>query len=185
MASIPVGVNTSSCTLSPAARINAYIGTQVGLLIMGLGTSEVSVHQGRLGDGSSIYLVDTPGFDDTQRKDTDVLREIADFLNESYESQIHLSGIVYLHRISDTRLGGSGMRNLRMFKKLVGEDGLANVVFATTMWSMLPDLGAGYAREAELTQRNDFWQYMISKGKQSLPPRSWSRVGHGDRAAHH
>jgi hypothetical protein len=124
----------------------------------------VSVFRYHVEDGTSIYFVDTPGFDDTYKKDTDVLREIADYLSESYENQILLSGIIYLHRISDTRLGGSGMRNLRMFKKLVGEEGLANVVLATTMWSMLPSENVGIDREAELTQRSDFWQHMIRQG---------------------
>ncbi|KAI1748041.1 hypothetical protein F4782DRAFT_534760 [Xylaria castorea] len=127
-------------------------------------TSQVDVFRHRRQDGASIYFVDTPGFDDTYKKDTDILREIAAFLNKTYERQTLLSGIIYLHRISDPRLGGSGMKNLRMFKKLVGEDGLANVVLATTMWSFLPDIDAGHRREAELTQRGNFWGHMIDNG---------------------
>ncbi|KAI1741097.1 P-loop containing nucleoside triphosphate hydrolase protein [Xylaria scruposa] len=127
-------------------------------------TSQVGVFRYRRQDGTSIYFVDTPGFDDTFKKDTDILREIAAFLNKTYERQTLLSGIIYLHRISDPRLGGSGMKNLRMFKKLVGEDGLANVVLATTMWSFLPNIDAGYRREVELTQRDNFWGHMISNG---------------------
>ncbi|KAI0491089.1 hypothetical protein F4859DRAFT_460264 [Xylaria cf. heliscus] len=56
------------------------------------------------------------------------------------------------------------MKNLRMFKKLVGEDGLANVVLATTMWSTLPDIDAGRRREAEL--RGNFWRHMIDNGSE-------------------
>lgn len=134
----------------------------------------MSVFHCNLDDGTSVYFVDTPGFDDTYKKDTDILREIADYLNKAYEHKILLSGIVYLHRISDTRIGGSGRRNLSMFKKLVGDDGLSNVVLASTMWSMVPDEDVAVARETELISRSEFWKFMISKG---------SRVFRQDRGA--
>ena len=130
----------------------------------GPGTSQVSVFRGHMDDGTSVYFVDTPGFDNSHKTDIDVLKDVADYLNKSYENKILLSGIIYLHRISDTRVGGSGMRNLRMFRKLVGDDSLDNVVLATTMWSVVPDIEVGVRRESELTQGSEFWRHMISKG---------------------
>lgn len=112
----------------------------------------------------SCYFVDTPGFDDTYRNDTDVLREVADWMNIAYEGDRLFTGIIYLHQISQTRLAGSGMRNLRMFKSLVGEHGLRNVVLATTMWNALPSEGVGAARERELVTRDDFWGRMVREG---------------------
>lgn len=89
-----------------------------------------------------MYLIDTPGFDDTHRTDTAVLGEIADWLAESYSHAVKLSGVIYLHRNTDTRVGGSGMKNLRMFRKLCGAANLRNVVLATTMWTdCKPDYG--------------------------------------------
>jgi hypothetical protein len=35
-------------------------------------------------DGHPVVLIDTPGFDDTSRSDTDVLKMIAAFLETSY-----------------------------------------------------------------------------------------------------
>lgn len=110
-----------------------------------------------------IYIVDTPGFDDTYRSDTDILREIADWLSQAYGKGIKLTGIVYLHRILDVRLGGSAMKNLRMFKMLCGDDALSSVVLATTWWSGV-DSKVGAEREAQLICRDDFWAGMISKG---------------------
>lgn len=114
-------------------------------------------------DGTRFYLADTPGFDDTYRTDVDILREIASWLSEAYANKIALAGIVYLHRVSDTRVGGAGMKNLRMFKKLCGDNGLANVVLATTMWSQVNPEEA-IKREAQLTSKSDFWKYMIDQG---------------------
>src|SRR5258707_1287108 len=82
------------------------------------GTSIVQIVPCHLSDGTKLFLVDTPGFDDTYRSDTEVLRELADWLSQAYEHQIPLTGIVYMHRINDVRVGGAGMKNLRMFRKL-------------------------------------------------------------------
>ena len=110
-----------------------------------------------------LFLIDTPGFDDTYKSDTDILREVANWLSEAYENKIQLTGIIYLHRIADVRLGGSAMKNLRMFKKLCGENSLASVVLATTRWSDV-DEEVGLKRESELTTNLQFWASMIAKG---------------------
>jgi hypothetical protein len=88
---------------------------------------------------------------------------IADWLSTAYQFKIQLTGIVYLHRILDPRLGGAAMKNLRMFKKLCGDKGLGSVVLATTMWDGVPVL-TGRDREADLKTRTDFWKYMIDQG---------------------
>jgi len=126
------------------------------------GTTKVGIHAARIGD-RKIYLIDTPGFDDTHRSDADVLREVADWLNESYKTQVKLAGIIYLHRIQDNRVGGSGLKNLRMFKKLCGEEGLSCVVLATTMWNT-DSLQKSEQRERELQTKEEFWAGLIRKG---------------------
>jgi len=110
-----------------------------------------------------VHLIDTPGFDDTNRKDTEVLRDIAGWLGVTYDNKIKLSGLIYLHRITDVRMTGSAKRNLFMFQKLCGSDCLPNVILATTMWGLVePNLGA--AREKELVETEDFWGYMKRSG---------------------
>lgn len=115
-----------------------------------------------------MYLVDTPGFDDTYKTDVDVLAEVAKWLNKTYKDSILLTGIIYLHRIGDTRMGGSGARNLRMFRKLCGDGSLGSVVLATTMWSTVgsspAELQKAANREKELMGRPEFWKTMIDRG---------------------
>ena len=81
-----------------------------------------------------LYLADTPGFDDTASSDTDVLRNIVTWLGAMREKRIKLSGIIYLHRITDVRLGGTALRNLRMLHNLVGANKMANVLLVSTRW---------------------------------------------------
>ena len=70
--------------------------------------------------GQHIHLIDTPGFDDTNYSDADTLKTCANYLGASYANGVRLTGIVYLHRISDSRLGRSSLRTLQMFRKLSG-----------------------------------------------------------------
>ena len=113
----------------------------------------------------SVYLIDTPGFDDTNRSDTEVLKEIAVWLTASYSMSIKLHGIIHLHRITDLRMQGSAKRNLFLFKKLCGNEALKNVILATTMWEMV-DEEDGHAREIELQDTPEFWGVMKEKGSQ-------------------
>lgn len=58
---------------------------------------------------------------------------------------------------------GAAMKNLRMFRKLCGEEGLSCVVLATTMWSRTPT-EREERREKELISQEDFWAGMIRRG---------------------
>lgn len=134
------------------------------------GTTEVSVyyfwHQ-----GVRIWLVDTPGFDDTDRSDSDILEDVAFWLSSVYTKEARLAGIIYLHRISDVRLGGQALKNLRMFKQLCGTNNLNSVILATTHWSTSDGVRiserVGSERETELIDTGGFWGGMIEKGARS------------------
>lgn len=108
-------------------------------------------------------MIDTPGFDDTYRTDADVLQDVATCLNMTYEANMKLTGLVYLHRIIDPRMTHGGMRNLAMFRKLCGSDPMKNVILATTFWGEVnPTLAKN--RENELRTNPDYWAEMIDEG---------------------
>ena len=73
-------------------------------------------------------MIDTPGFDDTFKPDIEVLKTAATWLSEAYQKDLLLTGIIYLHRITDPKMGGTARKDLMMFKKLCGEDSFSNVV---------------------------------------------------------
>ncbi|KAF9259855.1 hypothetical protein L218DRAFT_963229 [Marasmius fiardii PR-910] len=114
-------------------------------------------------DGRNVVLVDTPGFDDTTKTDMDTLSMISVFLAEMYKGNKKLAGIIYLHRISDVRVGGASARSFRIFRKLCGEASLKNVVIATTKWSEVP-FEVAEARERELMEKDLFFKPVLDRG---------------------
>ncbi|PUU74167.1 hypothetical protein B9Z19DRAFT_906561, partial [Tuber borchii] len=112
--------------------------------------------------GEKITLIDTPGFNDTNKPDTEILKEIADWTSKTYKKNQLLSGIIYLHPITHTRMEGSAMKNLRMFQRLCGQEVLENVLLTTTQWSKV-DPTEGEFRENNLRDEG-LWGGLIGKG---------------------
>ena len=79
----------------------------------------------------------------------------------SYEEESKLSGVIYIHRISDNRFGGLAGRNFDMFRKLCGDAALRNVVLVTNMWGEV-SRDAGETREKELF--SNFFKLALFKG---------------------
>lgn len=108
-----------------------------------------------------IVLVDTPGFDDTFRTDMEILGMISDWLGKTYKQDVRLSGLIYLHRITDNRMAGSPLKNLRMFGKLCGDTAAFRVILVSTMWEKVKQ-EVGEARQKQL--EGMFWKDLIEKG---------------------
>ena len=108
-------------------------------------------------------MIDTPGFDDTNRSDIDTLKTISTHLSASFVNGVRISGIIYLHRISDNRLGKTGFQNLRMFKKLSGAATWPNTVLGTCGWQS-DQYEHGERRELELMGNYDYFGEMMSTG---------------------
>lgn len=84
---------------------------------------------------------------------------IADYLSAGYSKEMRLSGIIYLHPISDNRVTHHATKNLDMFRKLTGEKNLKNVILATTMWDKVtPEEGLNRERELQ----GKFWSVFMA-----------------------
>ena len=110
----------------------------------------------------AVYVVDTPGFDDTDRTQGDLLEDISTFLAAQHALGLQLRGIIYLHRITDPKVQGSTLNSFLMFKEICGPEALGNVILLTTMWDVVESEAVGARRQQEL--RDDFWADMIESG---------------------
>lgn len=135
------------------------------MLIDPRGTVESTTYPLKYKNGYNLYLTDTPGFDDTTRSDSIVLKEIAATLGSLHRYGIRLLGIIYFSRITDVRMSGLAIRSLRLFEKLCGEECFRIVVLASTMWDQI-DTDTGKAKEKELVENDDFWGKLERGGAQ-------------------
>ncbi|KAF3912204.1 hypothetical protein ABW21_db0209009 [Orbilia brochopaga] len=111
---------------------------------------------------TNIYLLDTPGFDDTFVSAVDILDRIGAsllILGTTYK----ISGILYLHSIIEPRMTRSALKNLRLFKKIVGAKNLSKCCLVTTKWSK-ETTALTESRETELQTDKQFWQPLLKKG---------------------
>src|ERR1700722_4537712 len=67
----------------------------------------------------------------------------------SYRNNRCLTGIIFLHRITDNRMSGVSNKNILMFQKLVGNTVLDHVVCCTTMWDREEEPKGEFARREE------------------------------------
>ncbi|KAF8896186.1 P-loop containing nucleoside triphosphate hydrolase protein [Infundibulicybe gibba] len=130
-------------------------------------TSAVEIAQPFKLDGRKVVLIDTPGFDDTTITDAEVLRMIAAFLTLTYRHGRKISGLLYLHRISDNRIGGLSRRNFGVFRQLCGENTLKNVIILTNMWGDVNEK-TGRDRESELASSDKFFKPALDKAAKLL-----------------
>jgi len=82
-----------------------------------------------------------------------------------YRQGIKLTGLLYLHRISDRRVSGTLRKNFKMFQELSGERTLRNVVIVTNMWGEV-EARVGEKREAELKGKDIFFKPILDKHAQ-------------------
>ncbi|KAL4077621.1 hypothetical protein J3A83DRAFT_1634419 [Scleroderma citrinum] len=164
----PTGVGKSSFiqdSVPSSLRIKIKVGDSLKSE-----TNEVQSVSWITEDGTAVKLVDTPGFDDSRAGMTDarVLKMIATFLTNEHGKKSPLAGLIYVHRISDTRMGGSLQRNLRIFQKICGPISLKNVVIVTTMWDMvIPE--EGLRHEQELRSGQTMFKPLLDEGATMMP----------------
>jgi hypothetical protein len=145
-------------------------------------TTKVASHSYMHSPDIRITLLDTPGFEDSRDgvSDVDILQEITDFLGPSRFaisccrdgriSKLSLSkldGLLYLHRISDPRVGKVSRRNLQMFKRLCGDEALKHSIIVTTFWGGVSE-EVGLRREEQLRADKTLFKALLENGAQVM-----------------
>ncbi|CAH0057605.1 unnamed protein product [Clonostachys solani] len=137
-------------------------------------------------EGRRIYLIDTPGFNDTNRSDIDTLSVLATYLGASYSNGVRISGLLMLHPISDNRVSGTNLRNIEMIEAMCGFDKYDHLAIATTMWpehSTKQERATLNGREAELSGSDKFYGSMIFKGAVMFRHHGTGRKGHDNEVS--
>ncbi|KAI8180313.1 hypothetical protein KHU50_002947 [Colletotrichum sp. SAR 10_65] len=77
-------------------------------------------------NGRRIFLIDTPGFNDTARPEVEILEAFASSLAASYANGVRIHGVLMLQPVSENRMSGSSLRCIEMVEAVCG--------FASTSW---------------------------------------------------
>ena len=112
---------------------------------------------------TNVWLIDTPGFDDTTRSDAKILEEINGCLTEYFMRNAKVTGVIYVHAITEPRMRGSAMKNLRMFRQVVGDENMRHCCLVTTKWSKQNE-DLSHSREDELRNGDTFWKPLLKRG---------------------
>ncbi|KAJ5746810.1 hypothetical protein N7520_011992 [Penicillium odoratum] len=129
-------------------------------------TKNTDVYAYTFAPGQTVYLIDTPGFNDTYRDDTKILVEITSWLTSSYNNKVNLNGVIYLHDITQGRMFGSALKTLKTFKELSGPDAMQKVALVTTHWDIVAPSTRSKCEdnEKQLIKDEGFWGSMIRRG---------------------
>ncbi|KAI6038324.1 P-loop containing nucleoside triphosphate hydrolase protein [Pisolithus marmoratus] len=104
-------------------------------------------------DTRQYVFVDTPGFDDTDRDERDILRTIAEWLERSYRGNL---------KLTDNRMSASVCNYLHLFHRLCGERAAERVRLVTTMWDNVRDVNLAERRALQL--ETIYWRPLIDAG---------------------
>ncbi|KAM3511446.1 hypothetical protein MY11210_004938 [Beauveria gryllotalpidicola] len=157
------------------------MGYTLLLAYKALGTGSINVFN-CTDDDRRIFMIDTPGFNDTTRSDTEVLGTLAAYLGASYANGVRINGVIILHPITDNRMSGSGKRTVDIIRAICGFTTYDNVAIATTKWPATPsptEAGILESREAELKFNEDFFGDLVSGGAEMFRY-SQARAGYCD-----
>ncbi|SPJ82036.1 uncharacterized protein FTOL_09441 [Fusarium torulosum] len=117
--------------------------------------------------GQRVFLIDTPGFNDTTRSDVETLEILATYLGASYANGVRIHGVFMLHPITNNRMSGSSLRYLAFLKAICGFESYSNLVIVTTMWPEEPSSAEKKKledRENELLTQQRFFGDLIAEG---------------------
>ncbi|WZH40986.1 P-loop containing nucleoside triphosphate hydrolase protein [Fusarium acuminatum] len=117
--------------------------------------------------GQRVFLIDTPGFNDTTRSDVETLEILATYLGASYANGVRIHGVLMLHPITNNRMSGSSLRYLAFLKAICGFESYRNLVIVTTMWPEEPSPAGKQDlddRENELLTQQRFFGDLIAEG---------------------
>ncbi|PVF96701.1 hypothetical protein CPB86DRAFT_786776 [Serendipita vermifera] len=136
----------------------AQQGTNTGLRCC---TSNVEATNPFFLQEQPVVLLDTPGFDNIVMGDTDILAELENYVNKTYKKK--LTGILYFHDITATRVANIALRHSKPFEKLCGENPFQSLVVVTNMWDSV-EQSVAENREKELRTDAAFFKRFVERG---------------------
>ncbi|KAK6362914.1 hypothetical protein TWF730_000366 [Orbilia blumenaviensis] len=110
-------------------------------------TEEPRIYRCELDPSTNIYLIDTPGFGYSVKKDAEAFQELADFLTKAYWS-IPIHGVLYFQSILENSIDGS-FEYMDICGRICGPNTKKIVTLVTTKWADFVAANSGLEEEEE------------------------------------
>ncbi|KZP31939.1 hypothetical protein FIBSPDRAFT_812955 [Athelia psychrophila] len=147
--------------------VNMAVGSTSSTVSEGLGSATDEIQEHRCAhphdSGRSVVFIDTPGIGGRYKTAADVLWAISGWLTDEYEGNVLLTGILFMHRVTDNRAPGGETAQMRtkLLNALCSGSDLRNVVLVMTMCDEV--------QEATVTERvadlqKNLWAPLIAHG---------------------
>ena len=110
----------------------------------------------------------------------DILRAIAGQIDNPDLPPV--TGVIYFHRITDSRMTGTSRTNFRLMQALCGLQFYQHIVLSTTMWDTIPDETVRKeceSRETQLCNSKAHWGDIIGRGSKYIPFKGTRDSGEG------
>ncbi|KAH6905906.1 hypothetical protein BKA70DRAFT_461580 [Coprinopsis sp. MPI-PUGE-AT-0042] len=112
-----------------------------------------------------LVLIDTPGLFGGSINELGTLEQISSWLRPKDGPERRLTGIVYLHDITQKRMQRETKLSLELFRKICGEDSCSKTVLVKTQWPNPPD---DQSRERGKDLDEDFFRKMRAAGAKCM-----------------
>ncbi|KAF9037176.1 hypothetical protein BJ165DRAFT_1532564 [Panaeolus papilionaceus] len=117
--------------------------------------------------GTSIYLVDVPGFADTKISEMKIVSMLKDWMKAVELTNIF--HVLYFTPVNNPRLPGSHRQVLRIFQALTGVDTGKSITVVTTMWDCVWNETGRKRAESNFVQLQDeIWKEYVDQGTEIL-----------------
>lgn len=112
-----------------------------------------------------VTLIDTPGFNDTRRTDSEILEILGNYITTATSRNIKLTAVIYIQRIDEPRVRGSAVQSFNLLKKLCGAGYFGNIVLVTVGWSDTgPQVERHIRNENQLRRTDIYWGEFLKLG---------------------
>lgn len=112
-----------------------------------------------------VVLVDTPGLFGGDLNELHTLEQISSWLRPKDGPERRLTGVIYLHDMTQKRIQRETRLSLELFRSICGADSCCKTVLVKTQWPVPPD---GQSLERGKDLEDDFFLKMKSAGAKCM-----------------
>ncbi|KAI5994002.1 hypothetical protein EDD15DRAFT_873557 [Pisolithus albus] len=129
-------------------------------------TQDMKEYSVKLRDHQEYVFVDTPGFKNPIRLAVEVLQMLADWLEMKYREGARLTGVIFIHEITNRSPRDALLESLDIFCCMCGDKAARRVRLVTTSWEHVKDPTLAEIAASQL--ETNLWKPLLDAGARHL-----------------